>query len=118
MQAFAPGTKAGVQLSRAGKGDEVAWALGAFTDTHRTDAADGSDGPARVVGRLTWVPAALADPERGRLVHLCVAGQYVFGPSAAVRDKATAESALAPALVDTGRIDASHAGLHGLELAV
>ena len=118
VQAFAPGTKAGVQLSLAGDDRDVAWAFGGFTDTQRADAADGTDGPTRLVGRIVWVPRALADPTRQRLIHLGVAGEYVLSTSASVRYKATPESSLAPPLVDTGRVDASHAGVHGLELAV
>ena len=40
----------------------------------------------------------------------------MLSTSASVHYKATPESALAPPLVDTGSIDASHAGVQGLEL--
>jgi phosphate-selective porin OprO/OprP len=118
VKAFAPGNKAGVQLSLAGEDREIAWAFGGFTDTQRDHASDDSDGPARLIGRVVWVPRALADPTRGRLVHLGFAGQYVHSTDADVRYKASAESFFAPALVDTGSIDASNAGVHGLELAI
>jgi hypothetical protein len=99
VQAFAPGTKAGIQLSHASNEGQVAWAFGGFADTQRTDAADHSDGPTRLVGRVTWVPTALADAQQRRLVHLGLAGEYVLSSSASVRYKATPESSFAPALV-------------------
>ena len=118
VQAFAPANKAGIQLSRAGDECDVAWAFGGFTDTSRADAADGTEGPTRLVGRVVWVPRALADPHVHHLVHLGLAGEYVLSTSASVHYKATPESSLAPPLVDTGTIAASHAGVHGLELAI
>ena len=51
-------------------------------------------------------------------MHLGLAGEYVASTDADVRYKATAESNVAPALVDTGTLAASHAGIHGLELAI
>ena len=118
VQAFAPGNKAGLQLSYAHDGGEVVWAFGGFTDTQRTDAADHSEGPARLVGRVVWTPSALADPETRRMVHLGLAGSYVLSTSSSLRYKANPESALAPPLVDTGTVAAEHAGVHGVELAV
>lgn len=112
------GTRAGIQLSHASNESQVAWAFGGFADTQRTDAADHSDEPARLVGRVIWVPAALTDAQRRRLVHLGLAGEFVLSSSASVRYKATPESSFAPALVDTGKMDASHAGVHGFELAI
>ena len=114
VQAFAPGNKAGVQASMAGDDRDLAWAVGGFTDTQRTDAADRSKGPARLVGRVTWAPRAAAP----RLLHLGIAGQYVLSTAAHIRYKANPESYFAPALVDTGTIAASHAGVYGLELAL
>jgi phosphate-selective porin len=75
--AFAPSTKAGVQLSRATDDLSVAWAFGFFGDARHPDGAHTTNGAPRLIGRMAWVPDAFADDASSRLLHLGIAGDYL-----------------------------------------
>jgi phosphate-selective porin len=118
VRAFAPGTKAGVQLSYGADDAAFAGALGVFGDARHPDGAHTTNGAPRLIGRLIWAPPRLTDPANGRVLQLGVAGEYVLERSTTLRYKSTPESWLALPVVDTGTLHADHAFLPGLELAI
>jgi phosphate-selective porin OprO/OprP len=116
--AFAPGTKAGIQLTQGGAlGDRTAWTFGYYADAQDVDIGDQTESPARLITRMTFVPRRFEVPERHRLLHLGVSIQYVVSSADLVRYTARPESKLAPELLDTGDIDADQATVSALELA-
>jgi phosphate-selective porin OprO and OprP len=119
VSAFAPGTKAGIQFAKQWRGARpVLWTFGYHADTQNVDVGDRSESPARVITRLTWAPRRFEAPERRRLLHLGLSLEYVVSSSTEVRYTARPESKLAPELLDTGELDASGAGVHGIEAAL
>lgn len=114
VDAFAPGTKAGFQFANWVETWRTTWTLGFFGDTQDPDVGDASNAPARVIGRLTWLPERLSERD---LVHLGLSASYMFSPSEQVRYRTRPESFLAPYLVDTGEIAARQTTTMGLEAA-
>lgn len=116
-RAFAPGSKAGVQLAQGGGGRSVAWSFGYYADTLRGDVNEDAQSPARLAGRVTWVPRGLVDAERGTMLHTGLALEHVSEASS-VRYTAQPESLQGPTVLDTGHVAASRTSTYGLELAI
>lgn len=115
--AFAPGTKAGLQLAQGGGDRRVAWTFGYYADTQDVEIDNKTTSPARLLSRVTWVPPWFDDPDRGQLLHLGGGLEYVVSSETQVAYAARPESKQAPLLLDTGTIDASQAVTHGVEVA-
>jgi phosphate-selective porin OprO/OprP len=118
VDALAPGYLAGLSVENHDPATRLTGALGWFFDGAGDDTGDASDSMSRVIGRMTWRPHDDASPAAPRLVHLGLSASYVFSSNDDIRYRSRPESHLAPYLVDTGDIDASSAGLVGLEAAV
>ncbi len=114
VQAFSPGSRAGIQLSDQFSQDRATWAVGWFADGADVEIGDASSSFARLIGRLTWLPYA----EEEGLLHLGVSGSYLFSSDDGIRYQSRPESYLAPTVVDTGDIDSGSALVVGLEHAV
>lgn len=118
-QAFAPGTKFGLQLADTALADRLTWAFGWFADTQEADVGDASDSLARLIGRLTYVPyeSGRDNSADRRLVHLGLGVAFTYSTEQSVRYQSRPESFVAPTLVDTLEIDASSAVIVGGESA-
>jgi len=116
-EAFAPASKAGIQLANDAYDRRLTWQVGWFGDTQAVAVGDASESFARVVGRLTGLPVFERGADGPRLLHLGISSSFVFASRQRVRYRSRPESFLAPDLVDTGDIDASGAALLGLEAA-
>ena len=117
VQAFSAGILAGVQISDHYVAPAMTWAIGLFTDGQDGEVGDASEDFARVVGRVTWVPWQTREGEDPALLHLGMGISYLFSASESVRYRSRPESFLAPFAIDTGVIDAAHAGVVNLEAA-
>jgi len=117
VSAFAPGTKAGLQLAQGGGDRRLAWTFGYYADTQNVELDNKTTSPARLLSRVTWVPPWFDDPDRAQLLHLGAALEGVVSSAAEVEYAARPESRQADVLLDTGSIDASQALTHGLEAA-
>ena len=117
VDAFAMGTKAGVEVWDGTADERVRWSLGWFADAQRVDVGDLSGSLSRVVGRVTWLPVRQEEAGQPRLLHLGLNVSQVEVRQT-VRYRATPESNQAPALVDTGDVDARMAVPFGPEIAV
>ena len=117
VDAFVPGTKAGIGLSQGGGTRRVAWSFGYYASTQAPDVQNETRSPAWLVGRVTWVPAWLDEPADDRLVHLGLGMAYVVSSGAQVRYTARPETRLLPDVLDTGDIDASQTWEQEAELA-
>jgi phosphate-selective porin OprO/OprP len=118
VDAFAPGYLAGVLVQNHFLDGRLTGAVGWFSEGTGDDAGDASEGLSRVIGRVTWLPRDDEVSGLRRLVHLGLSAGWVFSSSETIRYRSRPESHLAPYLVDTGDIDATNAGLIGLEAAV
>lgn len=118
-QAFAPGTKFGLQFSDLALEDKLTWALGWFADTQDTEVGDAGKSLARLIGRTTYVPYADGTDNSAdrRLLHLGLGMAFTYSARESVKYESRPESYLAPQLVDTGGIDASSAFVVGGEAA-
>ena len=118
-QAFAPGTKFGLQFADTARQEKMTWALGWFADTQDTDVGDASNSLARVIGRLTYLldDSGTDNTADRRLLHLGLGLTYTFSANESVRYQSRPESFLAPEIVDTGDIDANSAFVLGAEAA-
>jgi phosphate-selective porin OprO/OprP len=116
VEAFAPGSKAGLQLANDAFESRLTWQLGWFADTQAQPVGDASESVTRVVGRLTGLPILGDDSVRPELLHLGMSASFVQS-NQQVRYRSRPESFLAPEIVDTGDIGASGAGVLGLEAA-
>jgi len=117
VDAFATGTKAGVGVSDGTADQRLTWSLGWFADAQRVDVGDLSGSLSRLVGRVTWLPVRQEEDGRPRLLHLGLNVSQVTVTDT-LRYRASPESNQAPALVDTGEIDARTAVPFGPEVAV
>jgi phosphate-selective porin OprO/OprP len=118
-QAFAPGTKFGLQIGDTALADKLTWAFGWFADTQDTEVGDAGNSLARLIGRTTYVAHEAGDdnsPHR-RLLHLGLGVAFTYSANESVRYESRPESYLAPELVDTGDVDASSAFVVGGEAA-
>jgi phosphate-selective porin OprO and OprP len=116
VEAFAPGSKTGVQLANTAFARRATWAAGLFSIGQTTDTGDSSQSVLSAVSRLTGL--ALEPDEAGEpLLHLGLSASYVFSNDE-VRYRSRPESFLAPHVVDTGDIDVNNAFLLGGELAL
>jgi phosphate-selective porin OprO/OprP len=109
VQAFIPGTRAGIQLGAAVADQRATWALGWFADAQDVDVGDASKSIARVIGRVTWLPLFDAAAETPSLVHVGLGASCLRSATESIRYRSRPESFLAPFAVDTGEIDARHA---------
>jgi len=107
-QAFAPGTKFGLQLANTALEDRLTWALGWFADTQDTDVGDASNSVARIIGRLTCLPVDSGEDDSAgrRLLHLGLDVSLKYSKNREVRYRSRPESFLAPILVDTDDVNA------------
>lgn len=117
VQAFSPGTQAGIELADHSRAKRLTWAVGLFADGQNGEVGDASESFARVVGRLSWVPLIDDTPGKPALLHLGIAGSYLFSSNNTVRYQSRPESFLAPIAIDTGVIDASNGFIVATEAA-
>ena len=116
VEAFSPGSKAGVQLANAVLDSRATWAFGVFSDTFAVPDGDASSSRLRVVTRTTGLPIWEPAGEQSRLLHLGASASYVFS-SELVQYRARPGTNYVPFLVDTGAIEASGSFVYGLEAA-
>jgi phosphate-selective porin OprO/OprP len=107
-QAFAPGTKFGLQLANSAFDQRLTWALGWFADTQDNDVGDAGRSVARIIGRLTYlaVDRGEDDTAERRLLHLGLDMSLKYAKNRDVRYQSRPESFLAPVLIDTGNVAA------------
>ena len=117
VEAFAPGTKAGLQVSSYRADERATWAVGWFANAQTNPVGDATESFSRLVGRITWLARDDQDAPEPRFVHLGLSASYVFSNHEAVQYQSRPESFLAPTLVDTGDLDARNAFPLGAELA-
>ncbi len=117
LEAFAPGTKSGIQAAGTEFANRLTWALGWLSNGRNFDTGDASDSLVRIVGRLTGLPFYENDGTTNRLLHLGLSASYVFASSNTVQYRSRPECHLAPRVVDTGEITARDAALIGAEVA-
>lgn len=110
IDALVPGTLSGFSFTNHLPAPRVTWAIGLFSESTDADVGDESDAPARVVGRLTWLPWRT---EAGFL-HVGASGSAAYAPDG-IRYAAGPESFFAPDVVDTGVLAAERALVIGLE---
>lgn len=113
VEALAPGTKAGFQLTNWVQAQRLTWAFGFFSEGDDADVGDASQTPARFIGRATWLPWRQSERE---FVHLGLSAGWAFSPSENIRFRSHPESFLAPYVVDTGHIDGRQTTVTGLEV--
>lgn len=116
VEAFSPGSKAGLQFANVAAERRATWAFGVFADTFEVPDGDATQSAARVVGRVTGLPIFEPTGSGSRLLHVGLSSSYVFS-SERVQYRARPESYDAPFLVDTGDIDAAGAYVYGTEIA-
>ena len=111
VDAMAPGSLAGLQLSNRLAPQRVTWAFGFFSEGDDADTGDSSRAPARFVGRATWLPWQTAE----EFLQVGLSGSWAFSPSERMRFRSRPECFLAPYVVDTGDIPAQQSVLVDLE---
>ena len=116
VEAFAPGSKGGVQFASTAWEERATWAIGVFADTFVVPDADATRSSARIIGRVTGLPVYTVDEGVRRYLHVGLSSSYVLS-SDRVQYRSRPSSYQAPFLVDTGEIDSSGAYLYGTELA-
>jgi phosphate-selective porin OprO/OprP len=116
-EAFAPGSKAGLQIAGHAYEKRLLWQFGWFADSQAVPVGDASDSVSRLVGRVTGLPFYQEGAEGNRLLHIGFSASAVFADGERVRYRSRPESFLAPRVIDTDFIDADEAFLFGLEAA-
>ncbi|MCK5529354.1 MAG: hypothetical protein KAI74_06690 [Kiritimatiellae bacterium] len=116
VEAFAQGLKLGIQISDSLKRQNATWALGWFGNGNESDINDASDSLTRLIWRATYLP--IDNRKTHSLMHIGYSGSVVYTGDKNVQYRSRPESYLAPRLVDTGKIEAHNANIHGFELAV
>ena len=102
VDAMAPGSLAGLQLSNRLAPQRVTWAFGFFSEGDDAETGDSSRAPARFVGRATWLPWQTAE----EFLQVGLSGSLAFSPSEKMRFRSRPECFLAPYVVDTGDVPA------------
>src|SRR5688572_5660 len=114
VDAFGPARASGIQLGGPVRDERLTWSLALVRTLGSVDEGDRSEAGGRVVGRLTWL--AQDDRPRARLTHLGAAAGVLVSPDN-VHFRTEPESHIAPALVDTGTLQAAdQSATYGLEL--
>ena len=116
VEAFAQGTKVGIQLSDSLTEKHITWAAGLFANGNESDTSDASDSSSRLICRATCAPHYNIDTKS--LLHLGYSGSLVYTGNNTVRYRSRPESYLMPRLVDTGDIPAQDAGINAIEFAI
>lgn len=111
VEAFAPGTLAGIGLTNHLARERIVWAVGTFGEGRDADVGDSSQAAARLIGRLVWLP--WRRPED--LLHVGASTSWAFSPADTIRFASRPESFFAPEVADTGDIDAGQSVVVGLE---
>ncbi len=116
VQAFGPGTLAGINVADSNRSRRTTWALGWFANGQEVEVGDASQSFARFIGRATWVPLVYSQPQPA-LLHVGIGGSYLFSNENSIRYQSRPESFLAPFVIDTGEIDARNAFVLDTEIA-
>lgn len=121
FQAMGPPKESGLQIGQPVFNQGATWAFGIFGDAATdTEYGNASRNYGTAMGRLTWLPFERLDPghpAHSRYLHLGLSGSYQYSVTSDVRYKSRPESFLAPAVIDTGDIDAFGAGTIAAEAA-
>ncbi len=121
LQAIAPGSEFGVQVSNTYREGRGTWTLGAYrNNSGDNEYGNLSKGYSNLVGRLTWLAVDGVDPDHpdsNRYLHLGLSADLQYGGGGQIRYRARPESYIAPYVVDTGAISADKAGTYGVEAA-
>lgn len=114
--AFSPGHRVGIEFGNTYLNERITASLGLFSvgQNANIDFGDSSDALARPTLRLTGL--VIDQPDQHRRLHLGGSASFVFSDSSEIRYQARPESHLAPALVDTGQLDARFAYIGGFEV--
>jgi len=117
VQAFVPGRKLGFQLGNPALDERMTWAVGWFTAGQHEATTAATTEVADLAARVTWCEAESDRTEPRHLFHAGLSGNWVLTQGSNVQYKARPESYLAATLVDTGKINATHAVNFGIESA-
>jgi phosphate-selective porin OprO/OprP len=121
LQAIAPGSEFGVQISNTYRDGRGTWTLGVY----RNNSADReygnlSEGYGNLVGRLTWLAIDGVDRDRpasNRYLHLGLSADLQYGGNGEIRYRSRPESYIAPYVIDTGAISSNKGATYGIEVA-